>query len=224
MVGGPRNGANLDQSQKVQKIFSLPYPFRFIDSQPFHPIPALSFRPLACYRVVRNEVPMTQIELTPPQQAVIDAVCSGDTVHQAAASANVRLEDILGWRHNLPHFEAALKHALSERDLLNREKAMTMADLAYQTIGDILRDDKASPSVQFKAARFIIEQATPHVPSEPKQHRNAAKPAPAGPRMPPNCTRMPTAADFAGFNEACPCGSGKKFTDCCLSKYLSGAA
>jgi uncharacterized protein YecA (UPF0149 family) len=35
---------------------------------------------------------------------------------------------------------------------------------------------------------------------------------------------MPTAADFAGFNEACPCGSGKKFTDCCLSKYLSGAA
>jgi len=133
---------------------------------------------------------MSQIELTPPQQAVIDAICSGDTVHQAAASANVRLEDILGWRHNLPHFEAALKHALSERELLNREKAMTMADLAYQTIGDILRDDKASPSLKFDAAKFIIDQALGPIPSERKQPRAVAKPLPQVAQTPINGTKM----------------------------------
>jgi len=190
MVGGPRNGANLDQSQKVQKIFSLPYPFRFIDSQPFHPIPALSFRPLACYRVVRNEVPMTQIELTPPQQAVIDAVCSGDTVHQAAAGANVLLEDVLAWRRNLPHFRAALEQALSERDLLHREKAMPLVDLAYQTLGDILRNDKASPSLKFKAAKFIIDQAIGPTQSERKQPWAVVKPFAQTAQPPINGTKM----------------------------------
>jgi hypothetical protein len=124
----------------------------------------------------------------------------------------------------LPHFAAALEQAFSERDLMRRERVMALVDQAYQTLGDILRDDKASPSVQFKAARFIIEQATPQIPSERKPRRTAAKLAPVGGQMAPNRTKMPTAADFAGFNEACPCGSGKKFTDCCLSKYLSGAA
>jgi hypothetical protein len=41
---------------------------------------------------------------------------------------------------------------------------LTLADLAYQTLGGILRDDKASPSVQFKTARFITEQATAPTP------------------------------------------------------------
>jgi hypothetical protein len=133
---------------------------------------------------------MSQIELTPPQQAVIDAICSGGTVHQAAAGANVLLEDVLAWRRNLPHFRAALEQALSERDLLNREKAMTMADLAYQTLGDILRNDKASPSLKFDAAKFIIDQALGPIPSERKQPRALAKPLPQTAQLPINGTKM----------------------------------
>ena len=37
-------------------------------------------------------------------------------------------------------------------------------------------------------------------------------------------TNLYNAANFAGLSEACLCGSGKKFTDCCLPKMLSGAA
>ncbi|MGA2143532.1 MAG: SEC-C metal-binding domain-containing protein [Bryobacteraceae bacterium] len=148
---------------------------------------------------------------------------SGGTIHGAIAIANVLRKDVLAWRRELPHFAAALEQAFSERDLMHRERVMALVDQAYQTLGDILRDDKASPSVQFKAARFIIEQATPHIPSE-RNPPTAAKPAPVGAQMPPNRAKMPNAADFAGFSEECPCGSGKKFTDCCLPKVLSGAA
>ena len=35
---------------------------------------------------------------------------------------------------------------------------------------------------------------------------------------------MHNAADSTGFDEVCPCGSGKKFTECCFPKMLSGAA
>jgi len=154
---------------------------------------------------------MSQIELTPPQQAVIDAVCSGDTVRQAAASANVLLDDVLAWRRNLPHFRAALEQALSERDLLNREKAMTMADLAYQTLGDILRDDKASPSLKFDAAKFIIDQALGPIPSERKQPRTFPKPLPQTAQPAVNGTKMHKPGDPAGFANrpvrVCPQGS-----------------
>jgi hypothetical protein len=61
---------------------------------------------------------------------------------------------------------------------------MTLVDLAYQTLGDILRDDKASPSVQFKAARFIIEQATAPTPSEQEERRTAK-----------TCTKMHKSTD-----------------------------
>jgi hypothetical protein len=131
---------------------------------------------------------------------------------------------VLAWRRELPHFAAALEQALAERDLMHRERAIALVDQAYQTLGDILGNDKASPSLQFQAAKFIIEQATPKIPPERKQRRTAAKPAPVGPQMAANCTKMHNAAGLAGFSEACPCGSGKKFNDRCLSKFLAGAA
>ena len=63
---------------------------------------------------------------------------------------------------------------------MHRERAIALVDQAYQTLGNLLGNDKASPSLQFKAAKFIIEQATPPIPSERKPRRTAAKPAPVG--------------------------------------------
>jgi uncharacterized protein YecA (UPF0149 family) len=117
----------------------------------------------------------------------------------------------------------ALEQAFSERELMHRERVMALVDQAYQTLGDILRDDKASPSVQFKAAKFIIEQATPPIPPEQKPRRTAAKPAPAGAQTAANRTKMHNATDFA-LNAPCICGSGKKFNECCLLEILVGAA
>jgi phosphoenolpyruvate-protein kinase (PTS system EI component) len=109
-------------------------------------------------------------------------IASGGTIHGAVTLANVLRKDVLAWRRDLPHFAAALQQAFADRDLMLRERAMTLADLAYQTLGDILRDDKASPSVQFKAARFIIEQATAPTPSEVAKRRAS--------RTAPKCTKM----------------------------------
>jgi len=92
-------------------------------------------------------------------------------------------QDVLAWRRDLPHFETALKQAFADRDLMLRERAMTLADLAYQTLGGILRDDKASPSVQFQAARFIIEQATAPTPSELEERRASRLPAAKSTKM-----------------------------------------
>ena len=131
---------------------------------------------------------MTEPEFTPQQQEVLDAICSGGTIHGAVTLANVLRKDVFAWRRGLPHFAAALKQAFADRDLLLRERAMTLADLAYQTLGDILRDDKASPSVQFKAARFIIEQATAPTRSEQEERRASAKIA-------KTCTKMHKPAD-----------------------------
>ena len=106
---------------------------------------------------------------------------------------------------------------------MHRERAIALVDQAYQALGDILGNDKASPSLQFKAAKFILEQATPPIPSGRKPRRTTAKPAPVGAQMAENRKRMHNATDFA-LNAPCICGSGKKFNECCLSKFLSGAA
>ena len=131
---------------------------------------------------------MTDPELTPQQQEVIDVISSGGTIHGAVTLAHVLRKDVLAWRRDLPHFAAALKQAFADRDLMLRERAMTLADLAYQTLGGILRDDKASPSVQFQAARFIIEQATGPTPSELEERRASAQPA-------AKCTKMHKSSD-----------------------------
>ena len=143
---------------------------------------------------------MTEIELTPEQQEVIDVIGSGGAVHEAVPIAHVLRKDILDWRRDLPHFEAALQQAFAGRDWMLHERAVNLVSLAYQTLGDILRDDEAPPSVQFKAARFIVERGTAPTPEmaqlAPKRttmHKTSDPPVPK-PAQP----------------ETCPCGSGKK--------------
>jgi uncharacterized protein YecA (UPF0149 family) len=165
---------------------------------------------------------MTESSLTPQQQQVIDAISSGGAIHGAIAAANVLHTDFLAWRRELLHFAAALEQAFAERELMHRERAIALVDQAYQTLGDILGNDKASPSLQFKAAKFILEQATPPIPSERKP-RTTAKRAPAGAQMAENRTKMHNATDFV-LNAPCICGSGKKFNECCLLEILAGAA
>ena len=143
---------------------------------------------------------MTEIELTPEQQEVINVISSGGTIHGAIAIANVLRKDVLAWRRELPHFEAALQQAFADRDWILHEEAVTLVSLAYQTLGDILRDTEAPPSVQFKAARFIVERGTAPTPEtakfaakRTKMHKTGDPPGPE--------TAQP---------EANPCGSSSR--------------
>jgi hypothetical protein len=107
---------------------------------------------------------MTEIELTPQQQEVINVISSGGTIHGAITLANVLRKDVLAWRRELPHFEAALQQAFADRDWMLHERAVNLVSLAYQTLDDILRDTEAPASVQFKAAKFIVERGTAPTP------------------------------------------------------------
>ena len=110
---------------------------------------------------------MTDSGLSPQQLEVIDALSSGVNLSDAAAQAGVHRATIAYWRRNFPRFHAALAHAQYDRALMFRERAETLADLAFETLRAILTDPKASPSVRLKAAMFIIEKAVTPAPPKP---------------------------------------------------------
>jgi hypothetical protein len=168
---------------------------------------------------------MNRIEFSPQQQTVVEEIYSGTSISDALAAANILPQDFHAWRRNLPFFGDTLEQALSDRDFMHREKAVSLVDLAYQALGDILRDDKASPSLKFKAAKFIIEQAKAPLPSEARNADASALPPLPELEIVPDCTKMHNGADSPkGQTLMCPCGSGKKFMDCCFGKPRQGAA
>jgi len=183
---------------------------------------------------------MNDSHLSSQQFQVIDALSSGASLTQAAAAAGVHRNTIANWRSSSPQFQQALADLESGCALIFRERAQQLADLAFDSLREVLQDPKASPSVRLKAAIFIIQTAMPSSPSKtrksptfnntpPEQpqkeltpaqecttadlHKNAQKPEPyrrPGPKI--------------GRNEACPCGSGQKYKRCCLGKSQTAAA
>jgi transposase-like protein len=112
---------------------------------------------------------MTDSGLSPEQLQVIDALSSGANLTDAAAQAGVHRNTIAYWRRNFPRFHVALAHAQYDRALMFRERAETLADLAFETLRAILTDPKAPPSVRLKAAMFIIEKAATPPPPKPEK-------------------------------------------------------
>jgi transposase-like protein len=110
---------------------------------------------------------MSDFGLNPQQLAVIAALSSGATITAAAEQAGVHRNTVMQWRRNSVPFQLALADAQYDRAQLIREKAEALADLAIQTITDILTDPKASASVRLKAALAILNLATK--PPEPKK-------------------------------------------------------
>ncbi|MGA2113939.1 MAG: hypothetical protein ABSH56_04220 [Bryobacteraceae bacterium] len=110
---------------------------------------------------------MTDSGLSPKQIEVIDALSAGASLSDAADVAAVNCATIAYWRRNFPRFCTALAHAQYDRALLSRESAYALSDLAFDTLGKILIDPKASPSVRLRAAIFIIEKAVNPAPPKP---------------------------------------------------------
>jgi hypothetical protein len=146
--------------------------------------------------------------LSPVQDQIIAALSSGVSLTAAADAAGIHRNTISNWLRISAPFRAALAEAQYDRALFIREQAESLADIALQTIREILTDPKASASVRLKAALAILRQASMPLPEPPQisipdpanMHKNAQMHSPK-----------------TGRNEPCPCHSGRKFKQCCLN-------
>jgi transposase-like protein len=172
---------------------------------------------------------MSEATFTPQQIAALDALSSGATLTEAAEQAGVHRNTIANWRRESRDFQMALANAQYDRALYFREKAESMADLAFDAIRGVLIDPKASPSTRLKAALAILKTISTQMdpqkkvkvtaqdildappPQNPKNLHN-----PAQPPDPPKTIRY--AHPEPGRNELCPCGSNLKYKRCCLNK------
>ena len=191
-------------------------------------------------------------QLTLQQFQVIDALSNGAAFTEAAAQAGADRNTLVDWRA-CDDFREALAGAYYDRAALYRDRAVALADLAFEAIRKVLTDPKSSPSVLLRAATLIIDKIT-----TPPQYREQ-KPAnltdmfaamDAADRMhlaqqhqadAQECTTAPNEAfqmhnsaqpqepyrrpePKFGRNDACPCGSGKKYKQCCLNESAAAGA
>jgi hypothetical protein len=98
--------------------------------------------------------------LNPPQLHVIDAVSNGASLTDAAAQAGIHPNTLSQWRRNSPDFREALAITRYDRALLYRDRAVELADLAFETLRHVLTDPKSSPSTRLRAALYIIDKVS----------------------------------------------------------------
>jgi transposase-like protein len=186
--------------------------------------------------------------LTPQQIQVADALSNGASLTGAAAEAGIHRNTIANWRRESQVFRDALTHATYYRAILCRDRAIELADLAFEAIRKVLTNPDSSPSALLRAAIFIIDKvSTPPVP-EKENHatmadlfaameppaaaqkrttvHNDAQPEPEA--QPNHVLYVHNSAQppqpyrrpepKTGRNELCPCGSGRKHKHCCLNK------
>jgi hypothetical protein len=179
-----------------------------------------------------------QPRLTALQEQVLSLISAGCTVTSAAASAGVHRNTVGNWLRS-PAFRHSLELAHCYQALFWREKAESIAAEAFEVLRGILADSSAPASVRLKAALVVLDKAAaplPAVPSEyadpetgsdstppPREapeplHRNAQFRRPVAPVHRPGIPVARHADPKTGRNEACPCGSGRKFKRCCLDK------
>jgi hypothetical protein len=149
--------------------------------------------------------------LNPPQLQVIDAMSNGASLTDAAAQAGIHRNTISQWRRISPDFREALAITRYDRALLYRDRAVELADLAFETLRGVLTDPKSSPSIRLRAALYIIDKAsTPpkfekeepasmvdmfNAMAEAEQNRFAQQQPPEPANHAQNCTTVPNAAE-----------------------------
>ncbi len=174
-------------------------------------------------------------ELSPAQEQVISLLSEGRTVSAAAEAAGIHRNTVSLWRRTVPVFERALAAAHYDRTLLWRDLAESHIELAIATIRDLIADPKTPASVRLRASLALLSRAETMPPAEPSVshnpfHRHVAALLDPDRTMPLNVQSGKTEnvqhsaqpfrrdAPPVGRNEPCPCGSGRKFKQCCLNR------
>ena len=98
-------------------------------------------------------------DLSPQQLQVVGALSMGATLTDAAAQAGVHRNTVCNWRRSLPDFRNALEQAQFDRASLYRDRALALADLAFEALRKVLTNPESSASALLRAATFIIEKA-----------------------------------------------------------------
>jgi hypothetical protein len=98
--------------------------------------------------------------LNPPQLKVIDALSNGASMTDAAAQAGIHRNTIANWQRISPDFREALAVTRHDRALLYRDRAVELADLAFEALRAVLTDPKSSPSTRLRAALYIIDKVS----------------------------------------------------------------
>ena len=78
----------------------------------------------------------------------------------AAAQAGIHRNTIANWQRISPDFREALAVTRHDRALLYRDRAVELADLAFETLRSVLTDPKSSPSTRLRAALYIIDKVS----------------------------------------------------------------
>jgi hypothetical protein len=147
-------------SHSTSKYFST-YLTHSFSSRYRHP--ALSHQPVfsrpRAIVWLEDRSSMTDRALTEKQYLAISALSAGYTIDKAAEFAGIQPTEIELWLRNFPAFRTALRQTHYSQALQVREKALALADRAFQTLSDILDDPEAFPSVRLKAATFIGKTA-----------------------------------------------------------------
>jgi hypothetical protein len=187
---------------------------------------------------------MPDSALSATQLQVVDALLNGANLNTAAELAGVHRNTIASWRHTSPAFQKALAVAETEMALAFREEAVARAAKAFQVLDQILDDPKSSTAARLRAALFILSHALPKPRSQSRTIYNVSvpvvppRPAAAAPPASQNSENLPKNAQVEpteqqpyrrptpkiGRNDRCPCGSGRKYKQCCLNKPQIAAA
>ena len=176
------------------------------------------------------------MSLTASQEKVLALISAGSSISEAARAAGIHRNTIHNWLRSETPFPAALAEAREAKALYWREQAEELASTAIDAIRGILTDPAQPAAARLKAAHHILALVTNPAENLPNSAQSLPEPqdAPAGvpnsaqsfpelqdapPEVPNSAQSIPTAGKI-GRNDACPCGSGKKYKRCCL---VSGA-
>ncbi len=167
-------------------------------------------------------------QLSPKQREALDALLSGATVTDAAATADIHRSTLHNWCRENTAFRAALRDARSQQAALVQDGLRALAGAALDTIATLLKDPATPAAIRFRAATHVIQniaKSDPYTqPAEPQvttaaidglmeasfrvgaEERTIRDAVAAAPAPPPS--EVPRSAP-------CPCGSGEKFKRCC---------
>jgi hypothetical protein len=114
-----------------------------------------------------------QSPLTAVQQNVVTALAAGATLTDAAAQYGLNRVTVYRWLKTRREFTDAVRQARADFVLARRDDLFRLSSCALETLYAVLKNPKASPAVQLKAAIFILTR-----PELPKTGWSIPEPSP----------------------------------------------
>jgi transposase-like protein len=150
--------------------------------------------------------------LSTQQMQIISALANGRSIAAVAREFGIHRTTVYHWMKTEPAFLNAYEDAELEFRGQLADHARELANKAFDTIRQILDDEKASPSVRLRAALAVLERKrdwSVSAPLEEADRRGIQAEAVETVESPArNTPEIPR-------NAACPCGSGAKYKRCC---------